>query len=181
MLNFLKHRTSSSNNDVEQLKKELENTKKVKNQFHEKVSDLIRENRDLLKKIEQLESDIKKIKTEIVYKNTDEIDAEIWQITITEGIMAAIHADFFDIKELYIPEWNLVINLSGGFNVFKLKDKERYAKEKNKMSFAQKDPVFIKKIKLDKTLTAQLRQLAQSYDFIEKNKILVKDKIKEII
>jgi len=113
--------------------------------------------------------------------NTGGIDAEIWQITITEGIMAAIHGDFSDIHELYIPEWNLAINLSGGFNILKLKDKERYAKEKNKMSFAQKDPVLIKKIKLDKTLTAQLKQLAESYDYIEKNKILVKDKIKEII
>ncbi len=119
------------------------------------------------------------LKQQINY--TGEIDAEIWQITITEGLMSAIHGDFSDIHELYIPAWNLVINLSGGFNVFKLKDKERYAKEKNKMSLAQKDPVLIKKIKLDKTLTAQLKQLAESYDYIEKNKSLVKDKISQIL
>jgi hypothetical protein len=95
--------------------------------------------------------------------------------------MAAIHADFFDINELYIPEWNIAINLSGGFNILKLKDKNRYENKKNKMSFAQKDPVLIKKIKLDKTLTAQLKQLAESYDYIEKNKILVKDKISQIL
>ena len=56
------------------------------------------------------------------------IQGEIWEISVCEGFMDAIHGGGHRIRELFIPAWNASFNATGGeVNVVSEVIRERYA------------------------------------------------------
>ena len=112
----------------------------------------------------------------------DNITAEIWEISVSEGISAAIHGDFFKIYELYIPEWNVSFNIADKeINILSFDNlKERYNKNKTFSSY-DTGAVFIKKIILSKDLTLSLHNLVDSYNLLKQNKAAVKNELDNIL
>jgi hypothetical protein len=51
--------------------------------------------------------------------------AQLWEVWITEGMMAAIHNSFFAIREIYIPDLKLAINCAGVHHF----EADRYSRE----------------------------------------------------
>jgi hypothetical protein len=87
---------------------------------------------------------------------------EIWTLYVSDGFMGAIHGDFTQIKELYVPALELVFNLEGDMNVF-FSDRKRYAPvTKNSMGYGKiKSPKHEKTIILDEAQSQKIRDLAE--------------------
>lgn len=50
---------------------------------------------------------------------------QLWEIWITEGMMGAIHGNFYPIKEFYFPELKMACNQAG----FHRANENRYSRE----------------------------------------------------
>lgn len=101
--------------------------------------------------------------------NSDELTLEYWELTVTEGIMAAIHGSFQTITEIYIPELNLSLNTAHGqFNIF-ISDKKRYANQSSNSFGAQPAPKQINTIIIHKT--SAIAQILTEFAEFYKNKV----------
>ena len=139
---------------------------------------------ELKRKNLELEENIKIYSLkDTIDEDSIEITAEVWTISVCEGIMGAIHADFKKINELYIPEWNVAINIhESKLNILSYdKLSKRYSNENKFESFNNSDPKLLKKITLSKELTNKLKKLVENHISVEKLKINLKDEIKELL
>jgi hypothetical protein len=76
------------------------------------------------------------------------LTVELWEITVTDSIIAAAHGEFTTIKELYVPSLNLCINSHSadkkGFNKFIATREERYDHTGRNTFLGEKTPSLLK-------------------------------------
>ena len=87
---------------------------------------------------------------------------EIWSLSVSEGVMGAIHGCFSRIQELYVPTLDLVVNLEGEMNVF-FSDGKRYKPiTKNSIGYGKiQSPKLVKTVILEGSQAETIRNLAE--------------------
>lgn len=85
---------------------------------------------------------------------------QIWRIWITEGVMSAVHGQFFPIYEAYIPDLKLCINYVSSF-LDKAGARYQVKPDKKKLGMAvQKDPELVHEFELSREQIEDARVLA---------------------
>ena len=108
----------------------------------------------------------------MLFSKSNQLECEIWKVQVCEGMMAALHSDFYQIIEMHIPSLNASLNIDfDKINVFTC-NKDRYNVDEHEKYFGNmvKKPQFIKKVILSKELSEQVRNIVESYQKLEKNK-----------
>ena len=132
MFNFLRSNSISSQRqssvapsniseeEYNKIKKQLDEYKKL-------FLDQFDKNKELKDKLSTL-SLLEKI------NSSDHVDAEVWELYVSEGVYGAIRGNYSKITEIYIPSWNVAINyIYSNLNIVSYDDiATRYSNE-NKM------------------------------------------------
>lgn len=87
----------------------------------------------------------------------EHVSAEIWELSISNGVLEATHGISTVITEVYIPSYNIAFNLVDGItHIFRpiSEDINRYSPDTNEI--IPSCPKKIKKIKLPSTLVEDL-------------------------
>ncbi|KKM97967.1 hypothetical protein LCGC14_1162660 [marine sediment metagenome] len=96
------------------------------------------------------------------------MQAQLWQIWISEGMLAANHGIFFPIFEVYIPEMSLAVNISGIIEA----DAERYQPVANEhsldMNLIQHQPQLVKEAELPPEVDDLLKIITEAQNAEEK-------------
>lgn len=88
--------------------------------------------------------------------------AQVWELHVTEGVLAACHGFYRAIIEFYIPELKLAVNAQAYF----ITGPDRYGCDED-TEFSGAPPVLIETIELDSEVTDALRVMAdgcRAYD-----------------
>lgn len=85
---------------------------------------------------------------------------QIWNLRVTEGVLAAVHGEFCDITECFIPDLNLALNEEACFLLQEGHD--RYHLDKDDVTdFHQPPPELIRELETTEEEEHNLRELAQ--------------------
>lgn len=79
----------------------------------------------------------------ILTKGSD-LNIEIWELSIADGISAAIHGQFERLTEFYFPELNYSFNYHNGHINHILDPKKRYTFKNSRFSSKDAQPKFIR-------------------------------------
>lgn len=95
-------------------------------------------------------------------KQSGALLVEIWTLYVSDGLMGAIHGQFSEIEEMFVPALDLVINLHDKMNVF-LNDGKRYKPvTMNHMGYGKvKSPKLVKTIILEGKDAEIIRNLGE--------------------
>lgn len=104
----------------------------------------------------------------------DHLLANVWMLSVSEGLMGAIHGDFHAIREVHFPELNYSFNIVDGQVHHILDSSKRYKYKKNRM-YKDSQPKLLASISLNPTDAEFIRQMKESsvqlYGENSKNKL----------
>lgn len=138
--------------------------------LNNKIKNLELEIRLLNRKIDSIS---KKINFKVPLNFNLQVIGEIWKVLTYEnyGTLIDMNKVYFNVYDLYIPEWNVTFNITfNNLNIHVL-SKKRYNNFNS---------IFIKEIRLDTKTTFELYNLLKLNDKMEKIKVGCLDKIKKI-
>ena len=106
---------------------------------------------------------------------------EIWSLYVSDGFMGAIHGNYFEIKEAYVPALGVCINLAEGNMHMFFTDRKRYGE---KDTFAGKrvpDPKIVEVLSLEGQKAETIRNLVEIHILREGIQKDAKSLIQEIL
>lgn len=99
--------------------------------------------------------------------------AEIWTIYVCDGVLAALHDEFYPVVELFIPELNFSVSKKSYFN----SRRDRYAPLSS--SFSAPDPEKIGEIELTESEVQILTRLKNAESDYQSFMATVKERLPE--
>lgn len=114
-------------------------------------------------------------------KELGTLTLEIWSLYVSDGFMGAIHGNYFEIKEAYVPALGVCINLAEGNMHMFFTDRKRYGE---KDTFAGKrvpDPKLVEVKTLNGSEAETIRNLVEIHILREGIQKDAKGLIQEIL
>lgn len=179
MFNFLKSNSTSSRRQSTITPSNIseEEFNKIKKQLDEYKKLFL----DQSDKNKELKEKLFILSTKEKINSSDQVDAEVWDLYVSEGVYGAIRGDYSKITEIYIPSWSVALNyVYRDLNIVSYDNiASRYSNE-NKMH-TQPPCKLIKKITLSNELTSLFKKIVESNNTLKINKVHAVDEFKKLI
>lgn len=179
MFNFLRRNSTTSQRQSSVAPSNI--SEKEYNKIKTQLDEYIKKYHDVLDKNKELKEKLFIFSTKEKINSSDQVDAEVWELYVSEGFYGAIRGDYSKITEIYIPSWKVAINyVYRDLNIVSYDDiATRYSNE-NKMH-TQPPCKLLKKITLSNELTNLFKKIVESNNTLKINKVHAVDEFKKLI